>query len=268
MKQPVPRRMLQTIFVFVLLFQTALAAGLTAAPARAAGTGAGGLLVSVGYAEDKETNTPNPASFPVPWQGSPNVVFLGGPVVGQTQCGTLPSCFDTGAIRLENPTAADIAVSGVSVDIHSSIPGGKVFNLWGSFTVPAGKTVILAENPPGDTASSDDFDTSGYPGNVCTPITVVPTVTITVGGVATTLADSTHVLDTGGIDQGYCPSNNKNESIQWRPIGAPGSITATLNMAPGAVTEPVLGSVTETATLLDGGVIVKAASNIWLEKTS
>jgi hypothetical protein len=246
-------RLARAALTVALVVPTILATGLHASPARAAGSGAGGLAVSVAYAEDKETNNPNPATFPIPWQSSPNVVFLGGPVVGQTQCGTLPSCFDTGAIRLDNPTGSDVAVSGVSVDIHSSISGGKVFNLWGSFTVPAGKSVILAENPPGDAATSDDFDTSGYPGNVCTPITVVPTVTVTVAGVPTTLADNTHVLDTGGIDLGFCGLNgSKNESIQWRPIGSAGSSSATLTLTPGAGSQPVGGSATETATLLDG----------------
>ena len=230
-----------------------LAAGPGALPARAAGGTAGGLAVSVGYAEDKETNNPNPANFPVPWQGSPNTIFIGGPVVGQTQCGTLPSCFDAGAIRLDNPTAADIAVSDLKADIHSSIPGGKVIDLWGSFTVPAGKSVILTENPPGDRATSDDFDSSGYPGNVCAPILVAPTVTTTIAGRATTLVDSTHVLDTGGIDQGYCASGSaRNESIQWRPIGTAGSSSAALSLAPGVASAPVGGSVVETATLLDG----------------
>ena len=255
MKRPTVRKLIGAALAWALVVQTVLVAGLGVAltPVLAAGPSASGLLVSVGYAEDKETNNPNPAAFPVPWQGSPNTIFLGGPVVGQTQCGTLPTCFDTGAIRLDNPTASDISVSDVSVDIHSSIPGGKVFDLWGSFTVPAGKSAILAENPPGDTASSDDFDTSGFPGNQCTPIAVSPTVTITVGGVHTSLADSTHVLDTGGIDLGFCPGNSKNESIAWRPIGAPGSTAATLSLTPGAVTNPVGGSVTETATFSDGG---------------
>ena len=262
-------RMLKAAAALALVAQAILATGFAVTPARAAGTNAGGLAVSVGYAEDKETNNPNPANFPVPWQGSPNVTFLGGPVVGQTQCGTLPSCFDAGAIRLDNPTAADIAVSSVSVDVHSSITGGKVFNLWGSFTVPAGKTVILTENPPGDTATSDDFDTSGFPGNVCTPITVVPTVTLTIGGVPTTLADSTHVLDTGGIDLGYCGGpNGKNESIQWRPIGAAGSSSATLSLAPGAVSKSVGGSVTETATLVDGGGNALAGVGVAFSVTS
>jgi hypothetical protein len=244
--------LLRISLAFALATAALFSTGRGVAPLKAAGTPAGGLLVSVGYAEDKETNNPNPAAFPTPWQGSPDTIFLGGPVVGQTQCGTLPSCFDAGAIRLDNPTASDVSVSDVSVDIHSSIAGGKVFDLWGSFTVPAGKTVILTENPPGDTATSDDFDTSGYPGNQCTPITVAPTVTITVGGARTTLSDSGHVLDTGGIDQGFCGTgSDKNESLAWRPIGQPGGSTATLSLAPGTASEPTGGSVTATATLFD-----------------
>jgi hypothetical protein len=226
-----------------------------AAAARTVGVAAptvSGLSVFVGYAEDKEINTPDPTAFPVPWAGSPNTTFLGGTVPGQTACGTLTVCYDAGAIRLDNNTGAAIPVTSVSVDVHSSIPGGKLFpNLWGSFTVPAGKSVILTENPPANNPGYDNFDTSGYPGNNCTPITVAPTVTITVGGVATTLADSTHVLDTGGIDTGYCPPKH-NESIQWQAIGAPGTGHATLSLGPATATAFTGQQVTETATLLDG----------------
>ncbi len=82
----------------------------------------------------------------------------------------------------------------------------------------------------------------------------MPTVTITIAGVPTTLADSTHVLDTGGIDLGSCKPQ-RNESFQWRQIGAPGVNTATLTLGP-AVATPIIGQqVTETATLLDGSGI-------------
>jgi hypothetical protein len=227
------------------------AAGPQAAAASARAT-AGGLLAYVGYAEDKEINTPDPAAFPVPWAGAPNTTFLGGTVPGQTACGTLTVCYDTGAIRLDNPGTTPITVSNVSVDMHSSITGGKVFNnLWGSFTVAPGKSVILAANPPATNPGYDNFDTSGYPANNCTPLTVAPTVTITVGGVATTLADSTHVLDTGGIDEGFCPPK-QNESIQWRPIGAAGVDDGTLSLGPATVTAVTGQPVTETATLLGG----------------
>ena len=213
---------------------------------------AGGLSVSVGYAEDKEINTPNPMEFPTPWAGSPNTLFLGGTVPGQTACGSLPKCYDAGAIRLDNPTSAPITVDRVDVDIHSSITGGKLFpNLWGSFTVAPGQSAILTENPPANNPSYDNFDTSGYPSNNCTPITVPPTVTITIKGVATTLSDSTHVLDTGGIDTGYCKPAH-NESIQWRAIGAAGSTTASLSLGPPTQTAFAGASVSETATLLDG----------------
>src|SRR5216683_2451028 len=228
----------------------ALAARLAAA--QPAGATAGGLSVFVGYAEDKEINTPDPAAFPVPWAGSPNTTFLGGTVPGQTACGTLTVCYDAGAIRLDNPSTTPITVSQVSADLHSSLTGGKVFNnLWGSFTVPAGQSVILTENPPANNPGYDNFDTSGYPANNCTPLTVAPTVTITVGGVATTLADDGHVLDTGGIDAGFCPPKH-NESIQWQQIGATGTGHATLSLGPATATQFTGHQVTETATMLDG----------------
>ena len=226
--------------------------GLRALPsAGGASSTAGGLSVFVGYAEDKETINPDPATFPVPWAGSPRVTFLGGTVPGQAACGTLATCYDAGAIRLDNPTTAPITVSRVTVDDHSSLPGGKVFdNLWGSFTVPPGQSVILTENPPASNPGFDNFDTSGFPAT-CTPITVPPTVTITVGGNPTTLADTTHVIDSGGIDAGSC-SPKTDESIQWRPIGSPGTTKASLTLAPSSATAAAGSTVTETATLLDG----------------
>ncbi len=217
-----------------------------------AASGISGLSVSVGYAEDKHQSSLNPGAFPVPWSGSPNTLFLGNPVFGSSPCGSLPHCYDGGAIRLDNTSASDIPIGSVSVDDHSSLPGGKVFNLWGSFTVPAGKSVILAGNPPNDDPSYDNFDTSGAPKGNCTPITVAPTVTITIGGVPTTLVDSTHVLDTNGVDTESC-SVQQNEAIQWRHIGAPGVKTGTLTLSPATNTLAVGQSVTETATLLDGG---------------
>src|SRR5579859_6347657 len=84
--------------------------------------GISGLSVSVGYAEDKHQSSLNPGAFPVPWSGSPNTIFLGNPLVGSTLCGTLPYCYDGGAIRLDNSGSSDISVDKVSVDDHSSIP--------------------------------------------------------------------------------------------------------------------------------------------------
>ena len=228
-----------------------LAPALTATAARAAPVS--GLKVSVAYAEDKENNSPSAAAFPVPWNGAPNTTFLGAPVPGLNACGTLTICYDTGAMRLDNPGPADVTVAQVSVDMHSSVAGGAVFNnLWGAFTVAAGKSVILAANPPFNNPNFDNFDTSGFPANNCTPLTVAPTVTVTIGGVATTLADSTHVLDTGGIDAGFCPPK-LNESIPWRQIGAAGGNSTSLSLAPTTMTHFAGQQGTETATFLDGG---------------
>jgi hypothetical protein len=232
------------------LLATAIIVLVTARPTVASNT-AGGLSVFVGYAEDKEFQNPNPSAFPTPWAGAPNTVFLGGTVPGQTACGRLTACYDAGAIRLYNPGTTPVSVSGVSVDDHSSVAGGKVFNnLWGSFTVQPGQSVILTENPPANNPSYDNFDTSSHP-STCMPLTVAPTVTITIAGVPTTLVDSTHVLDTGGIDAGSC-SPKHNESVQWRPVAASGSLNATLTLGPTTATAFSGGPVTETATVLDG----------------
>jgi Bacterial Ig-like domain (group 1) len=220
-------------------------------PARAA-AGIKNLSVSVGYAEDKYQSSLSPGAFPVPWEGSPNTIFLGNPVYGPSQCGTLPHCFDAGAIRLDNHGASDILVSQVVVNDHASLPGGKTFNLWGSFTVPAGQSVILTQNPPANNpAGYDNFDTSGAPKGNCTQLTIAPKVSITIGGVTKTLVDSTHVLDTNGIDTESC-AVQQNESIQWRKIGTVGVKTAALALSPTTTTLAVGQQVTETATLLDG----------------
>lgn len=202
------------------------AASRPAAAGRAASGTVDGLVVNLGYAEHKANNTPPPGTFPSPWRGAPGVTFLGNPIPGgQTQCGSVKQCYDAGAIRLDNPTASPVKVSRVVVNDHGSLAGGKIFsNLWGSFTVQPGKSVILTENPPFTNPSYDNFDTSGYPSS-CTPIKVAPKITFTIGGVATTVTDSTHILDTGGVDPGSC-SPTRNESIQWRLIGTSAS-TAT-----------------------------------------
>ena len=241
----------QIILVVCLVLALTITVANNAKPSRADG-GISGLSVSLGYAEDKHQSSLNPGAFPVPWSGSPNTIFLGNPVYSPGQCGTLPHCYDAGAIRLDNNGSSDIPIDSVSVDDHSSIPGGKVFNLWGSFTVPAGKSVILTQDPPNNNPGYENFDSSGAPPGNCTPISVAPTVTITVGGVPTTLVDSTHVLDENGIDQESC-SLQQNESIQWRQIGTPGVRTGTLTLSPATTTLAVGQQVTETAVLLDGG---------------
>jgi len=113
-----------------------------------AGSAAGGLTVSVSYAEDI-ANAPAPgASFPNPWKGSPNVVFYGNVNPQSAECGSVARCYDAGGIRLDNPGASDVIVTKVVVDVHSSVSGGKLYNnLWGTVTVPAHQSAAPTENP-------------------------------------------------------------------------------------------------------------------------
>jgi hypothetical protein len=202
---------------------TVAAGGVRSAPVLAGST-AGGLAVSVSYAEDI-ANAPAPgASFPNPWKGSPNVVFYGNVNPQSAECGSVVRCYDAGGIRLDNPGPSDVIVTKVVVDVHSSVSGGKLYNnLWGTVTVPAHQSAILTENPAANNPGFDNFDSSDTPhfnGN-CTPTTVAPTIQLTVAGMSTTLTDSGHVLDTGGIDSGWCPKPGPhNESIPWHQITA------------------------------------------------
>src|SRR5258708_38904686 len=154
MKYSFQRLLVRFTFIFFLSILSILTAEIAAKPVHAAGSAISNLSVSVGYAEDKHQSSLSPGAFPVPWSGAPNTIFLGNPVFGSSPCGTLPHCFDGGAIRIDNTGSSDMTIDSVSVDDHSSVSGGKVFNLWGSFTVPAGKSGILAQNPPGNNPSS------------------------------------------------------------------------------------------------------------------
>jgi hypothetical protein len=157
--------------------------------------------VFVGYAD-----TVHPSGgLPSPWNGAPNTTFVGdgGP-------------YDAGAIRIDNLTTAPITVSSVSVTANN-----QSFSLWGSFTIPAGGSVILTQTSnhcPG-TSSCSDFDTSET-GAACgqTPTSAAPTVTLVIGTASETLSDSGRVLDTNGINNEDC--GEIAEFHQWVPIGS------------------------------------------------
>jgi len=187
------------------------------------------LSVFVGYADNLRASS----AFPVPWQGAPNVVFLGqGPV------------FDAGAVRLDNATDEPIAVDGVTVDVGRP---GPTYNLWGSFTVPSHGSVILTQT------ASFNFDTSDFPivgcGQTVSPTDPrIPRVSVSVGGVATTYFDTGHILDTGGYDLAC----RANESLQWRLIGTTGiESNGAFLLAPVTGTSQLGSSYTLTASLTD-----------------
>src|SRR5947209_10731138 len=140
-RNAMPRYLIRFLLIFIICHTLILTVTITRTviPIHAAGASSSGLAVSVGYAEDKHQSSLSPGAFPVPWSGSPNTIFLGNPVFGSSACGTLPHCYDAGAIRLDNSGASDITIDSVSVDDHSAIPRGKVFNLRGPLPVPARK---------------------------------------------------------------------------------------------------------------------------------
>jgi YD repeat-containing protein len=203
------------------------------------------LAVYVGYADNLRPS----GTFPDPWQGSPNAVFLGsGPL------------FDAGAVRLDNATDQPLAVDKVIVDLQR--PGGSplaflpppVFSPWGSFTVPAHGTVILTQE------GFPNFDTSDYPIVDCGQSLIpgdprVPKVTVVTGGVATDYFDTGHVLDTGGADRFYCVAGG-NEALGWRLIGTTGvgAGTGQLQLAPASATGTAGTPLTFTATISDASL--------------
>jgi len=187
------------------------------------------LSVFVGYADDLRPSS----TFPTPWAGSPNVVYLGS-----------TSPIDAGAVRLDNNTDAPMNVDGVTVDLGRP---GPSFNLWGAFIVPAHGTVILTQT------TQFNFDTSDYPITACDqpPLTNdprVPRVIVNMGGTPTTYYDTGHILDTGGFDLA-CKAN---ESLQWRLIGTTGiNSNGDFLLSPPSGTGTLGSNYTVTATATD-----------------
>ena len=173
-------------------------------------------VISVGYADSFNGYAPNcPATpvgtvpnFPNPWQGSNNVKF-----VGQTASSATNECgYDSGAIKIDNPTAQSLNVH-VTVDINGGdfATTGKVFHydLWGNQTVASGQTLILTQFG----GNGDTFDTSDTQrGDICTNSGSIPLVHVTINGTTTTFHDTGQVLDTQGHDLFDCTGHNESQS--------------------------------------------------------
>ena len=193
-----------------------------------------GLDLFVGYADDLR---PSP-TFPTPWQGSPNVLFLG----------NRGNDFDGGAVRLDNTTDAPIPVDKVTVDLQRRSYNGPVFDLWPSFVIPPHSSAILTQT------DTENFDTSDFPIYGCEfPIfpgeKQTPKIAVTVHGLTTSYLDIAHVLDTGGFDANC---QLLNESRQWREVGASGQTSGQLVLQPATATAAAGTVATVTAIALDG----------------
>ncbi|HEX2831379.1 MAG TPA: Ig-like domain-containing protein [Thermoanaerobaculia bacterium] len=189
-----------------------------------------GLAVSVAFADSASSST----NFPTPWQGAPNVLYLGG-----------GSPVNAGAIRIDNTSGAAVPVERVSVDLQRD---NAKFELWTNFVIPARGSAILTQTAPGN------FDTSAYPIVACGESVPagdprVPKISITIGGVTESFTDTAHVLDTGGFDS----SCRGNESLQWRAIGTrgPDFASGALSLTPANVSGAGGSSITLTAKLKD-----------------
>src|SRR5579864_2330143 len=206
-------------------------------------SGPASLAVYVGYADNLRAD-PN---FPVPWQGSPNTTFIG---VG-------PS-FDSGAIRLDNNSSSPIQVDDVFVTVpgwtatsNRDSHGNGIADLWGSFTIPANSTVILAQTSNANNFDTSDFGLTGCGNTIPDGQAPFPTVKITINGVPATFNDSGHILDTGGFDLAC----RGNESLQWRLIGTSGIQNATghVTLAPPTSVQAAGTPYTATAQVTDAG---------------
>ncbi|HEX3126417.1 MAG TPA: carboxypeptidase regulatory-like domain-containing protein [Thermoanaerobaculia bacterium] len=207
-------------------------ATLSSNPATVTWPSLAGIEVFVGYADDLR---PSP-SFPIPWQGSPNVLFIG----------NRGNDFDSGAVRIDNTSDSPLVVDRVVVDLQRP---GPTFSLWGSFTIPPHWSAILAQT------NGENFDTSEYTivgcGGTLSPTEKrIPKITVTVGGFSTSYLDTAHILDTFGYDLACI----RNESLQWRAVGT--DITAdtgNLALRPDTATNPVGALYTATAVATDAG---------------
>ena len=151
-----------------------------------------------------ETERP-PIYFPNPWRGSPNTLFFG-------SSGTF---FDAGAVLIRNNGPADVTLGpGAFID---GFANGASFQLWDGYIgagtiLHPGQQVILTQTSD----SGSNFDSSDQPIQF-SPNNAVPQVHLTLNGVARTYADTAQIINTGGYDAGDI--NNRDESVQWRPIG-------------------------------------------------
>ena len=180
------------------------------------------LNVFVGYFD---THTvPFSSNQPNPWPYTDPSSFDG------TPCPNYPNdttCWDSSAVRLDNPGSA--AVTGVQVVVTM---GSKTYALWGSnLTVKANGMLVLTET--GSSQNSENFDGSDYPPNAynggntasCANSGAIPNVKITIAGTTTTYLDNGQVLNTNGVDGGHClngqfVSGRMDESHPWVQIGA------------------------------------------------
>jgi hypothetical protein len=171
--------------------------------------------VYAGYYDTHHLARPKPK--PDPWQGAPNVIFAAQP--------DDPSGgWDTSAVRLDNLSAYPLRNVHVTVTV-----GTKRYNLWGTYTLAPGQTLVLAQTAYENFDGSDQGNTAGCYGcgdELCTTVVspLIPVVHVTIDGWTTEFPDRAQVLNTKGVDSAGCPAtgarrDRNDESQAWQPLG-------------------------------------------------
>jgi PKD repeat protein len=181
------------------------------------------ISVYVGY---YDTHHPDhPRTKPSPWKGSPGVTF-----VGTADSGT--NGWDSSCIRIENLTSSPLAVT-VTADI-----GSEHFSLWGSRSIPAGGTLILAQTGFENFDGSDTNEAGCYgcdPDLCLTRVSsTVPVVHVTMNGTTTHYYDTGQIMNTHGVDGAGCPDTGgtrNDESQAWTQIGPQAPMAAAQDAA-------------------------------------
>lgn len=185
-----------------------------------------------------------PGGLPTPWEGSPNVIFVGCNVhpgvcpVDTLTTGTPAVIYDAGAVRIDNvSTTQSIVVSpGNTISTNEVVIGGCVWNPWaglGPWTIPPLGTLILTQTGgPAPmcggavsgagiaTNSNWNLDTSEA-STSCVPSGVFPVVNLTINGVASQLVDNQQIMNTQGVDRGNPACGAANEATNWTPSAPP-----------------------------------------------
>lgn len=197
--------------------------------------------IFLGYADTLHSGT-GAQFLPDPWQGDPNIEFLGC-TANTLECGP---AYDGGAIRIDNPVSNPaITLTAASVVIETC-----TFTPWGEFlpaTASPGESLILTQTgllgppqpPPCDgrvapadrpftnfDTSEGPFDTIDPPFSNCDPDRVsFPVITLVFdNGMTLTITDAQEILNTGGTDRFAC--TGQEEATPWTAV-APANIVRT-----------------------------------------
>jgi len=189
-------------------------------PTGGAGAQPAGVVFYFGYAY---TYGGNGSAHPNPWSDTPGIAFVGCGNNGITDPGR-DNCpkdasgndeYDAGAIRIDNLGTIPVIVTSATVRV-----GTCLYRPWPglSMAIQPGATLILTQtggpSPCGDVTGAYNFDTSeSNESGRCTNDNLLPSLTVSLNGQATTVVDTGQILNTDGLDGSECM--NKNEFRDW-----------------------------------------------------